>query len=489
VPDPSAPAAPSPPAAAAESERLFGLLLFEAEECLARGNVEKAVVHASRAMRERPESLTARSLMDRARRELTRGRRRERLEERVVEARQRLEQGEDQAAEKIVATVLKLLPDHAAALQLFSVLKDRRLKSGTAEAEAERELDAVGRSRARRAAESARAALKAGWSFRALMTVRRALAVTPDDPELLGLYAQSLDLVDRTAGQRSVRRAAHVRILEARERVAAGMPEEGARIVRAVLKEDPQNREALEALGNMERAGPRVHVAGPSLPVAGRKPGPRPASRRDPRPSAQDPTVMTGKFSHRAIAASLARPATAPATKAPRGGRYARFVIAGAAVILVVGASFAFLRDQPPASVEPMPVASLGSSGTAEAARAAEEAERVFTGHDPELRRAVEDVLTRYGRALETIDSGLLAEARPDMKAGARRALMAERKGATRVATDLRVLDVARRGAQALVKVRRTEVVVAGRSVDRPVVEETLRFQREGGAWVLRPSR
>jgi hypothetical protein len=222
--DPPAPAAPSSPAADAESERLFGLLLFEAEECLARGNVEKAAVHASRAVRERPESLTARSLLDRARRELTRGKRRERLEERIVEARARLSRGEDAAAEKIVATVLKLLPDHAAALQLFSALKERRLHAGTVEAEAERELEAMARSRARRAAESARAALKAGWSFRALMTVRRALAVTPDDGDLLDLYAESVRQVDRTAAQRAVRRAARVRILESRERVAAGKP-------------------------------------------------------------------------------------------------------------------------------------------------------------------------------------------------------------------------------------------------------------------------
>ncbi len=482
MPDPSAPTGPSSPAADAESERAFGLLLFEAEECLARGNVEKAAVHASRAVRERPESLTARSLLDRARRELTRGRRRERLEERIVEARERLARGEDQAAEKIVATVLKLLPDHAAALQLFSVLKDRRLKSGTAEAEAELELDAMARSRARRAAESARAALKAGWSFRALMTVRRALADTPDDPELLALYAESLRLVDRTAGQRAVRRAAHVRILEARERVAAGMPEEAARIVRSVLKEDPQNREALEALGNLERAGP-------GLPMAGREPDPRLAGGRDPRPNVTDPAVLTGKFSHRPVAAGGARPAIVGAGKPARRGRPSTtIVIGGGAALLIVGVSLALRRDAPAAGVEPRQVAALIEE-SAQTQREADETDRVFAGQDPLLRRAVEDVLARYGRALETIDAGQLAEARPDMSAKARRDLIAEREGATNVAADLRVLDVARRGNQASVKVRRTEVVVAGRSVDRPSVEETLRFQREGGAWVLRPSR
>jgi tetratricopeptide (TPR) repeat protein len=479
----SDPAGPSSPAAGAESERVFGLLLFEAEECLARGNVGKAAVHASRAVKERPESLTARSLLDRARRELTRGRRRERLEERVVEARQRLAGGEDQAAEKIVATVLKLLPDHAAALQLFSVLKDRRLMSGTAEAEAELELDAMARSRARRAAESARAALKAGWSFRALMTVRRALSVTPDDAELLALYAESLRLVDRTAGQRAVRRAAHVRILEARERVASGKPEEAARILRSVLKEDPQNREALEALGNLERAGPGLHMAG-------REPGPRLAGRRDSRAGLPDPAALTGKFSHRPVVAGGAQPAMAASRMTAPGGRpFATMVIGGGAVLLIVGVSLAFLRDAPAAGVEPRQVETPSSRGNAVAARAVEETDRAFAGQDPELRRAVEDVLARYGRALETIDADLLAEARPDMGARALRDLIAEREGATNVASDLRVLDVARRGNQASVKVRRTEVVVAGRSVDRPSVEETLRFQREGGAWVLRPSR
>jgi hypothetical protein len=121
--------------------------------------------------------------------------------------------------------------------------------------------------------------------------------------------------------------------------------------------------------------------------------------------------------------------------------------------------------------------------------RGDEEVARVFADHDPALREAVEDVLERYARALETIDGGLLEAARPDMSAKARKALIDDREGATNVASDLRVLEVGRRGSQATVKVRRTEVVVAGRAVDRPIVEETLRFQREGGAWVLRPSR
>jgi tetratricopeptide (TPR) repeat protein len=466
----------TPTAADAESERLFGLLLFEAEECLARGNVEKALVHASKAMRERPGSLTARSLMDRARREMTRGKRRERLEERVVEARDRIARGEDAAAEKIIATVLKLLPDHADALQLFSLLKFRRLKQGGAEAEAEKELDAMAQSRARRAAEQARAALKAGWSYRALMTVRRALVITPDDPDLLALYAESVAQVDRTAGQRAVRRAAHVRTLEARERVAAGKPEEGARILREVLKEDPQNREALEALGKIEAAARATAAARGNARSGGARPP-------------EDPAVLTGKFSHRAVAAAVApRPAGAPPPS--RGTRAPILIGIGAVLAIAAGGSLVLLRDAPAASVvEPAQVALLSDSGEAAAGRAAEETERAFEGQDPELRRAVEGVLARYARAIETVDPAVLEEARPDMNVKTRAAVIADHEGAANIAVDLRVLRVARRGSQATVTVRRTEVVVAGRSVDRPSVEETLRFQRDGEAWVLRPSR
>ncbi len=471
--DPSSPAGPSSPAADAESERRFGLLLFEAEECLARGNVEKAAVHASRAVRERPESLTARSLLDRARRELTRGRRRERLEERVVEARERLARGEDAAAEKIVTTVLKLLPDHAAALQLFAVLKDRRLRAGTAEAEAERELDGHGalagaprrRVRPRRPEGGMVVPRADDRPPRAGHHPRRSRAARPLRGEPCAW----------STGRRRSARSAAPRTSASWRRGSAwppGMPQEAARILRAVLKEDPQNREALEALGS---AGARGHAA-PARPIAG------------------DPTAMTGKFSHRALARGH-RPAAAAV--AGIGARAARPVAAdrdrrrrrrrsSSWASLALHARRARGRRGAAAGGR-----ARASSGERRASSASPPRRRraLFAGHDPALREAVEDVLARYGRALETIDAGLLAEARPDLGAKARRDLIAEREGATKVATDLRVLDVARRGNQASVTVRRTEVVVAGRSVDRPSVEETLRFQREGGAWVLRPSR
>jgi hypothetical protein len=120
---PAAPAAPPPASApATDGDRAFGLLLFEAEECLARGQGDKATVLASRAVRERPDNLTARALYERSRRELLQGRRREKLEARVREAQGLLESGQLEAANRIVTSALKLVPDHAVALALFGAI-------------------------------------------------------------------------------------------------------------------------------------------------------------------------------------------------------------------------------------------------------------------------------------------------------------------------------------------------------------------------------
>ena len=75
------------------------------------------MVLASRAVKERPDSLTARALIERARRELTRGRRREKLEaKRRRGASGCSTAGDFAAAEKIVTSALKFVPDHAVAL-------------------------------------------------------------------------------------------------------------------------------------------------------------------------------------------------------------------------------------------------------------------------------------------------------------------------------------------------------------------------------------
>jgi len=470
----------------AEAERVFGLLLFDAEEALARGNAEKALVLASRAARERPESLIARSLFERTRREMTRGKRRERLEARVVEARGRIDGGDFAGAEKIVATVLKLLPDHAAALELFGLLKERRLAGGSVEAEAERELAAMMQARARQAAAQARAAIAAGWSFRAVMTVRRALAMVPDDPDLLALYAESLRQVDKTAGQRAIRRAAHARVLSAQGRMSAGEAAEAARILRAVLKEDPGNPEAREALATMEQV----------------------AATAPARVSAQ-PGLITGRFQHRkedgpAPAPGTTAPAagvaarTPPRAASPRpapppakgAGAHATWAIPLAAVALTGGLGYGLMTREAPAAVE-APASAAPIPPPLPLAAAPPDAPAVvpaIPGADPALARVVTETLARYGRALESVDARLLAEARPDLGPHERRAVLVRYEGSVNVATDLRVQGVVRRGSEATVSLLRTDVI-AGRPEPTPPVAETLRFKREGGAWVLRPAR
>ena len=104
---------------------------------------------------------------------------------------------------------------------------------------------------------------------------------------------------------------------------------------------------------------------------------------------------------------------------------------------------------------------------------------------DPGLRQAVEAVLAAYGRALETADAAALAEARPDLSAEERTRLVAAFTGAINAATDLRVLDIKARGDLAVVTVLRTDVIVGGTGGPRDPTEETLRFWRRRGEWVL----
>jgi hypothetical protein len=104
---------------------------------------------------------------------------------------------------------------------------------------------------------------------------------------------------------------------------------------------------------------------------------------------------------------------------------------------------------------------------------------------DADLRGTVETLLAAYGRALETADAAALAQARPDLGAEDRARLIAPFTGAINAATDLRVLDVNARGDLATVTVLRTDVIVGGAGAPRDPTEETLRFWRRRGEWVL----
>jgi hypothetical protein len=106
---------------------------------------------------------------------------------------------------------------------------------------------------------------------------------------------------------------------------------------------------------------------------------------------------------------------------------------------------------------------------------------------EPQLRTTVEAVLASYARALETADAALLEQARPDLSAEARAKRLLPFQGALNAATDLRVVDVAQKGAFVEVMVLRTDVIVGGRATGPSApVEEALRFDRRGGEWRLR---
>jgi tetratricopeptide (TPR) repeat protein len=555
MPSGSASVMPPEPAADPGGARELGLLLFEAEEALARGAAEKAVVLASRAVKERPDSLTARALQERARRELLRGRRRERLEERVREAEGLLEAGDMAGAEKIVTSALKLIPSHSVALALFARLKERRQQAPTAEAWAEQELDRLTRARARRSLETAQSEMAAGRERAAMMALRRGLRHAPDDPELLAMLRDIESGMERAkAGQRAV----HAQVRAGLDLLAQGQVEDSLRVLRAVLQADPENVRAQAAVQQVRKAwlrrqavaaamppvptvaaaAPTAASARPSPPAAAAAPpsapavapiassGPTPAATRAaPAPSAPKavpPSVtppvpapppvswddVEAVARGRALAPArlaVGRPAPAPRPAAPRPAappaeepvaEDTRSALARALPIVVVlgvaavvAGGIAVSRRGSPGAASPGASTAAGSGPTAAHRETAPPASLVVGGPlataDPELRQAVENVLTTYARALESADAALLAPARPDLTAEERDRLIAPFVGAVNAATDLRVLDIKTRGDLATIVVLRTDVIVGGPSGAHDPTEETLHFWRRRGEWML----
>jgi tetratricopeptide (TPR) repeat protein len=537
---PPAAAAPGPAAPAPDADGLQN----DAERALASGEVERALVLASKVVKQRPESVAARSLYERARRELLRGLRRERLEARVREADRMITAGDFAGAERIVTSALKLLPDHAVALELFGKLKARRLAGDTAAAEAERELQRLGARQARQAVAAAQTAIANGWDRRALLAVRRGLRLVPDDAELLALLRELQGAEGDQDPQRAHRRALQSQVRAALELLARKKLDESLAMLRAVLSEDPDNTRAQDAVQQVRRAWlrrtrPPVAILSaaspaasppspPAPPAPSAAPVPRPAAPAAPRPvaAAVPPAPVIAPPAPRPARAAVtetvaaARPAaaTAAADEAPLTGRFriprveppapatrpaarttpALFMAGGAAVVLAGAMLMSRERPAPAAapSVAPTvaPTAEVTSTpGTlppVEAAPAPAESPTPeppgpLTGLDPDLRQAVEATLTSYGQALEAQDDARLARARPDLGARQRAALLAPFKGALNVATDLRVLEVTTGREDAVVTVLRTDVIVDGRGGARPPVEEALRFVRRGGTWTL----
>ena len=469
-------------------DHVFGLLLFEAEECLARGQGEKAAVLASRAVRERPSNLTARALYERSRRELLQGRRREKLEARVAEAQGLLARGELDAANRIVTSALKLVPDHAVALALFGQIKERRHATGTVEAETERELERLGRLQARQALAAARAALDAGWERRALGALRRGLRMVPDDPELLALLKQvqsAGDLLDRETAQR---RAVHPQIRTGLDLLYHGRIEESLKVLRAVLHDDPGNVRAQSAIQDVRKAwlaravdpssAPASVPAPVPVPVrSDSSPGPGPARPPDPlprRPAGKGPRTVYSS-GPRTIPGEILLPRTR------RRATPMRLILIGCAVVFaIVTGLFLSSRTTGPAPPPPPPTA------TAPVATAPPVEDRgPLALLDPELKQAIVASLEAYQRALEAQDATLLARTRPDLAAADRERMLARFAGALNVGVDLRVLDVQTAPVEAIVSVLRTEVVVGGKGGQSAPEEETLRFERRPEGWIL----
>jgi len=479
------PPVPRADPAKADRERSFGLLLFDAEEALARGEAERAMVLGSRAVKERPDNFTARSLVERARRELLRGRRREKLEARIVEAQGLVSRGDYGTAEKIVTSALKLIPDHEAALELFARLKDRP-RASPAEAEAERELLRLERAQAEKALESARAAQRAGQLLRALTVVRRGLRQAPDHPQLLALLKEAQAQIDSLDADRTRRRALAAQVREGLDLLSEGRSSDSLRVLRAVLLEDPDNARAQAAIQEVRRtllarhAPPPAQAPAPRTPAPAR-PAPQAAAPAPPAPSIPRAAAIPPRQPRDRVA-DPALPAVPVEILLPRTRRKATplplILGGGAAILLTLMLSVLSSRVSQAPPLDPRRVATSPSAAPASAAPVGP-----LEKLPPELRAAVEDTLARYARALESADSELLASVRPDMDRDAREKRLAPFRGALNAATDLRVIEASVVGDRAEIQLLATDVVVGAQGAPRPPTEESLVFQRGTEGW------
>jgi hypothetical protein len=434
------------------------------------------------------------------------------------------------------------------ALDLFGKLKARRLAGSNAAAEAERELHRLSVRQARQAVAAAHNALANGWERRALLAVRRGLRVAPDDAELLSMLRELQGAETDQDPQRARRRALNSQVRAAVDLLRQRKLEESLAMLRAVLREDPDNVRAQEAVQQVRRAWLRRTVppvpaaatpppavaapavvervpmaaadtlrmpavqawpaAPPEVPVRARPAAPTPvasfaAAPPAPPPRADPPAAPALEDTVRVPTRTLRPPFRPPPPEWPSPARRglprgALFVFAGGVGIAAVVA-FVLTRERPvvsapavtlqPAVAAPLepasPAAPIPPPDDSAPAAPAAEPPGPLTDLDPDLRRTIERTLAAYGEALERQDESALARARPDLGARQRTTLLAPFKGALNVAVDLRVVDASARANDAVVTVLRTDVIVDGRGGARPPVEETLRYVRRGDGWAL----
>ena len=425
-------------------------LEFEAEEQLARGDATRALVLASNALKQRPESLTLRGLVDRARKTVLRGRRGERLEQRLREAHELLEGGDLRGAEAIATSALKLVPNHAQALALFTKIKEGRLAADTVETEVERELVRIGAAQARQAASRARALRGEGNERGAFVAVRRGLRHTPDDAELLALFAELQQSLGNAAEAHAALRD---RLEQARRQLAAGQISESRDTLRAALRDDPDFAPAQALMQEVRAAflarGDAASLSRGTIQTVASKARSLPVSQ-----------VLWAKQ------AESSGPRALVALEALRARRRRRTTFA---VVLAIG------------------LPALGAAlFWAIRVYQAIPTDDVLRREAPELRSAVTAALGDYKAALEALDAPALERARPDLPAEARDALIAALREASAAAVELRVVGVEANAQRARVHISRTVVVTSSPRATLAPVEETLRFVRRGEAWHLR---
>jgi hypothetical protein len=364
-------------------------------------------------------------------------------------------------------------------------------------AQPELELERVARNQVRQALDAAREAVAAGWHRKAQLALQRALRIAPDDPELLAMLREVEQGLPRET-ERPRSHPAAAQIQAGLDLLAEGKFDASLETLRAVLKDDPDNVSAQEAIQKVRGEWLKQHPD----PDAAPKPAPAPSAPAAPPrpapPAAQAPAPAT-----RPAGAPTPRPrlSSSPGLKPPTGtaalprevllprvqrSRVPVGLVIGVVVLLAAAAAIVVSRSgsgPAPRAASSAPPATHGTSGP----DPLEEELARFAGVDDDLRSTALRTLKAYATAVESMNADRLAQARPDLSAAEREARLSHFAGALNATTDLRILDVAVRGDAAEIVILATDVVVGSKEPAPPPREETLRFERRSGAWSLKP--